>query len=254
MVRATARWASRIIPARAGFTRSGGHQHMRSRDHPRSRGVYRSRGGAGAAADGSSPLARGLRAAGRDPADPQGIIPARAGFTPLARAGLPVQRDHPRSRGVYAGEGHPYHAHCGSSPLARGLRVAAQPLPPGVGIIPARAGFTGSLPARSGGGRDHPRSRGVYIEDDEEFFDLVGSSPLARGLRSSRGVQDLAGGIIPARAGFTSVSSSQARRTLGSSPLARGLLLPPSADGPARGIIPARAGFTWSRHRIGWLG
>ena len=50
-----------------------------------------------------------------------GIIPARAGFTPLP---LPVSanaRDHPRSRGVYRVPGkHPLNP-TGSSPLARGL-------------------------------------------------------------------------------------------------------------------------------------
>ena len=76
---------SRIIPARAGFTvrdRPGGRGWG---DHPRSRGVYLMGMGVRVMADGSSPLARGLRAAAlsNDPAT--GIIPARAGFTAASR-------------------------------------------------------------------------------------------------------------------------------------------------------------------------
>ena len=91
----------------------------------------------------------------------------------------------------------------GSSPLARGL-----PQVVGVnieldGIIPARAGFTPHSPAPPGSPPDHPRSRGVYtmrktIEDAKK-----GSSPLARGLLSSRHRRGLRNWIIPARAGFT---------------------------------------------------
>ena len=71
----------RIIPARAGFTPWGNPKWPRSRDHPRSRGVY------GGAADlifsprGSSPLARGLPTYPEPIARHRRIIPARAGFT-----------------------------------------------------------------------------------------------------------------------------------------------------------------------------
>ena len=76
---AVAGWG--IIPARAGFTPPPRTLRRRSRDHPRSRGVYRADGDARHARLGSSPLARGLRhrRARRRVADR--IIPARAGFT-----------------------------------------------------------------------------------------------------------------------------------------------------------------------------
>ena len=74
-----------------------------------------------------------------------------------------------------------------------------------------------------------------------------GSSPLARGLLLSVLEGEPQGGIIPARAGFTSASSSASGRSPGSSPLARGLLEPARRRHPRRGIIPARAGFTQSR-------
>ena len=54
-----------------------------------------------------------------------------------------MSQDHPRSRGVYTRLGAWAHESDGSSPLARGLHVEGQAGPVGLGIIPARAGFTG---------------------------------------------------------------------------------------------------------------
>ena len=73
--------ATRIIPARAGFTWARRHGEARRQDHPRSRGVYLSMITGVASAGGSSPLARGLLAPGNSFVDHAGIIPARAGFT-----------------------------------------------------------------------------------------------------------------------------------------------------------------------------
>ena len=50
-----------IIPARAGFTPSGRLARRSAGDHPRSRGVYHTPSARKFAADGSPPLARGLR-------------------------------------------------------------------------------------------------------------------------------------------------------------------------------------------------
>ena len=193
---------------------------------------------------GSSPLARGLPVRGAGLRRGSWIIPARAGFTGRSPKSRRRQKDHPRSRGVYAatpggGEYLP-----GSSPLARGLRPNGDTLPTGQRIIPARAGFTWEKVLYS-------------VAAD-------GSSPLARGLPdAARNILDRIR-IIPARAGFTAMtllgimngkdhprsrgvysvlprSSSSAH---GSSPLARGLLEEEVYDGEAIGIIPARAGFT----------
>ena len=73
---------SRIIPARAGFTPAHQRSHFFPGDHPRSRGVYSNFDGMCLPDWGSSPLARGLRAADRGAGRGDGIIPARAGFTP----------------------------------------------------------------------------------------------------------------------------------------------------------------------------
>ena len=193
---------------------------------------------------GSSPLARGLRKGPLRPSEGHRIIPARAGFTPYPHDLRHISVDHPRSRGVYASRRAPLSRKAGSSPLARGL---------------LRRG-----PGRRRRRTDHPRSRGVYGFQAFALVVLVGSSPLARGLLPGGAQELLQGGIIPARAGFTSPRCcrgcwpgdhprsrgvySPFHRFLsivvGSSPLARGLLTMRSGDRYVEGIIPARAGFT----------
>ena len=172
-----------IIPARAGFTPIDRPMPASLWDHPRSRGVY--------------PRVVGL--------DPMGrwIIPARAGFTRAAPYWCRTLPDHPRSRGVYTAAPQDNDGAGGSSPLARGL-PGAEHRPAGGGrIIPARAGFTPRSAPTAEGGRDHPRSRGVYAASAETRRSSAGSSPLARGLHRLPGVAGQHPRIIPARAGFT---------------------------------------------------
>ena len=71
------------------------------------------------------------------------------------------------------------------------------------GIIPARAGFTAADYDGVTFDEDHPRSRGVYALRKAALKSEAGSSPLARGLRSSEAGRLLGQRIIPARAGFT---------------------------------------------------
>ena len=98
--------------------------------------------------------------------------------------------------------------------------------------------------------------------------DVVGSSPLARGLQGTTKTFSPGQRIIPARAGFTSKSpgprsamqdhprsrgvyttiSRTSPGVAGSSPLARGLRCSSSSCTAGARIIPARAGFT-RRHR-----
>ena len=132
----------RIIPARAGFTRTPWPGSAPQKDHPRSRGVYVSAASGVPETVGSSPLARGLRLFPGAGYLPLRIIPARAGFTdPMSRPSATV-RDHPRSRGVYTVTSMTSSWRRGSSPLARGLPgwFASYVVP--ARIIPARAGFT----------------------------------------------------------------------------------------------------------------
>ena len=152
----------------------------------------------------------------------------------------------------------------GSSPLARGLLCTSSSADCTDGIIPARAGFTDRVSVAREPGRDHPRSRGVYIENTSADDIVFGSSPLARGLRVVKEPLRVPSGIIPARAGFTrrgrrsrpchwdhprsrgvyNMIAGRDRKVIGSSPLARGLRRLRFLLRVLRRIIPARAGFT----------
>ena len=155
----------------------------------------------------------------------------------------------------------------GSSPLARGLLDQHPGHHFGDRIIPARAGFTVKAAPPIREIADHPRSRGVYIRLLSLLRLLLGSSPLARGLRAYRPSEWLRRRIIPARAGFTDMQDARKSHSAdhprsrgvyfraeelggpewGSSPLARGLLPRRGNTRPHCGIIPARAGFTLHR-------
>ena len=179
-----------IIPARAGFTLTGP-----------------ARGGC---SSGSSPLARGLLSARPGDGLPARIIPARAGFTSTNPLERDPDRDHPRSRGVYATQSTAGRMWWGSSPLARGLPHLIVDVAFEKGIIPARAGFTSSNGGRSGRARDHPRSRGVYAAAVASAGTAAGSSPLARGLHTIGTAWVQVARIIPARAGFTRLRGGDA--------------------------------------------
>ena len=233
-----------IIPARAGFTVCSCTAQSAHPDHPRSRGVYAVDNLASMIGVGSSPLARGLLFTPYCAVKAIGIIPARAGFTCWSEMIGSRWWDHPRSRGVYSTSASVNASGAGSSPLARGLPRRGHGREIRRRIIPARAGFTRrrAPPARSAW--DHPRSRGVYGPYSEDCYPDDGSSPLARGLRSTPEQQGSGSRIIPARAGFTGLRplrgsgradhprsrgvysniSEDMCKLDGSSPLARGLL------------------------------
>ena len=278
-------FASRIIPARAGFTDADRGRRERVADHPRSRGVYPTPPTPSPAPAGSSPLARGLRRRRAGPR-PQGrIIPARAGFTRVLRSSRLMRGDHPRSRGVYRGEVEerllgrgssplarglprpgrgPRRAHedhprsrgvylvaagldvesLGSSPLARGLQYAVMPATLVSGIIPARAGFTQHRPAQGLIRADHPRSRGVYAVFGAAWRQILGSSPLARGLRPVARRHLQVQRDHPRSRGVYRSGAAWWGGQRGSSPLARGLRQQYRAYARSPWIIPARAGFT----------
>ena len=91
----------RFIPARAGNTVWSVPHPYPIAVHPRSRGEHEMGGVESRLADGSSPLARGTRAA-QAPQLPRGrFIPARAGNTAPGRPGGRTRPVHPRSRGEH---------------------------------------------------------------------------------------------------------------------------------------------------------
>ena len=208
-------------------------------DHPRSRGVYDWASDRVVPGKGSSPLARGLRARGRLAVDPQGIIPARAGFT-SHQGGVRLDvEDHPRSRGVYSHDREYLERDIGSSPLARGLRMARLETQIEGGIIPARAGFTTAAGCRRSPTGDHPRSRGVYLRPCRSRYLPQGSSPLARGLRCYCRSSPGGAGIIPARAGFTA-STSPRGPSPWDHPRSRGVYTCGSLESQRRATLPDR--------------
>ena len=225
---ATAR--ARIIPARAGFTVNNHVVHVHCGDHPRSRGVYSVFLSRPRASSGSSPLARGLRPFVGDAPFWEGIIPARAGFTPLWSCPRRWRTDHPRSRGVYRDGGADERRLAGSSPLARGLLYGDSNIPVTYGIIPARAGFTAHWLHTALSSADHPRSRGVYAELGAKSVATEGSSPLARGLQEADLDSGPYGGIIPARAGFTLLAQIGERAST-DHPRSRGVYPSPAPTG-----------------------
>ena len=152
----------RIIPAHAGFTRHSRFLQLTPRDHPRTRGVYAHEPTPVGDEAGSSPHTRGLPPLPARVCGGPGIIPAHAGFTLPGVSYALSTSDHPRTRGVYETPLGEYIHTSGSSPHTRGLQALVRRISAAQGIIPAHAGFTRSRPRRRGGGRDHPRTRGVY--------------------------------------------------------------------------------------------
>ena len=133
----------RFIPARAGNTRLPQEPGSPSAVHPRSRGEHRLQTAERYSIHGSSPLARGTRLAQRGRGRVQRFIPARAGNTRRISRWRLRSTVHPRSRGEHLSSSVAASGGCGSSPLARGTRVAlVQSVLPGR-FIPARAGNTG---------------------------------------------------------------------------------------------------------------
>ena len=220
----------------------------RSRDHPRSRGVYFAGQDAINPPRGSSPLARGLRKTELAQMYARRIIPARAGFTgprPVRRRRR-AARDHPRSRGVYPPPGGVDPVQPGSSPLARGLLHLVNSRSHINRIIPARAGFTVRWTRRECGRGDHPRSRGVYVELGAWKHEGNGSSPLARGLLQDQSPQAVVTTDHPRSRGVYAAAVVASLVIAGSSPLARGLR---RAGGTLPRWVMARAGRDHPRSR-----
>ena len=111
---------------------------------------------------GSSPLARGTPAQFHGATARYGLIPARAGNTLLLVSVQFACWAHPRSRGEHTACQLCLNVEQGSSPLARGTPKGTGGFSGCVGLIPARAGNTGSRYKALGYGGAHPRSRGEH--------------------------------------------------------------------------------------------
>ena len=203
--------AARIIPACAGETTRTGGRPTSAPDHPRLRGGNWYPDAARFAQEGSSPLARGKHHELDSLVSRDGIIPACAGETSPRLAGLSSGRDHPRLRGGNTSTGTGLPTPSGSSPLARGKRLAMAGAVDGNGIIPACAGETVERVGSPVGVGDHPRLRGGNAGSRASSPFSPGSSPLARGKHLKAAMVLDIHRIIPACAGETTCPSGPPR-------------------------------------------
>ena len=132
---------------------------------------------------GSSPLARGT--------------PSTPAWRALRRTA------HPRSRGEHRFKYSASLYFVGSSPLARGTPDTSLFEPTKDRLIPARAGNTEVLQKQPFVTPAHPRSRGEHCLTFLPKGKFCGSSPLARGTRTTANEAEREARLIPARAGNT---------------------------------------------------
>ena len=171
----------RFIPACAGETAPARSRCRSPTVHPRVRGGDTLFDRLRERASGSSPRARGRHDALQRSAARRGFIPACAGETPSPISSVCRRRVHPRVRG---GDDIPHEAGCavvGSSPRARGRPARARRARRRRRFIPACAGETAAVVAKSSQSGVHPRVRGGDDRAHVSGPALLGSSPRARG-------------------------------------------------------------------------
>ena len=214
---------------------------------------------------GSSPHGRGKPTRWRGRLTSPGLIPAWAGKTDRRSRPAWAARTHPRMGGENGAASSCQAPRHGSSPHGRGKPVSEWAAKRRWRLIPARAGKTPEWIGRLVGRAAHPRAGGENAADKLHVLFLVGSSPRGRGKLFGARTGGRGGGLIPARAGKTSVflrwrphhwahprAGGENPVTLfrlsaysGSSPRGRGKpeLLGDRTAAP--GLIPARAGKTF---------
>ena len=215
---------------------------------------------------GSSPRVRGKRAG--DGAQPhvRGLIPARAGKTPLEYQRFRVGTAHPRACGENTTSAAPSALPRGSSPRVRGKHPDGLSRWLGARLIPARAGKTRLHKMHVLTIQAHPRACGENFTKRDRPHMSNGSSPRVRG-KQPRAVRAVGRcRLIPARAGKTrrvghprppspahpracgenKCMSLQSTRSVGSSPRVRGKRTAPEGGLPRCRLIPARAGKTFA--------
>ena len=211
---------------------------------------------------GSSPRVRGAGLLRAEHASREGIIPARAGSSPVAVVGADVALDHPRACGEQPVQVMACGEILGSSPRVRGA-VGEDHLAAALhGIIPARAGSSSRRTHGSATTEDHPRACGEQAHEVCGLAFAPGSSPRVRGAVDKQIERETICGIIPARAGSSSGCCRRRRRSpdhpracgeqsilkryknrcIGSSPRVRGADTDTMQALYILRIIPARAG------------
>ena len=136
------RQCERIIPADAGSTQDTLDATVGYKDHPRRCGEHRPLRASIHSAVGSSPQMRGALFDKLTGVQDGGIIPADAGSTYPASAGMSSRRDHPRRCGEHLPATGSEGDYWGSSPQMRGAHHETNLELRSARIIPADAGST----------------------------------------------------------------------------------------------------------------
>ena len=261
---------SRIIPAYAGSTASPHSGPCEDWDHPRIRGEHVDPITIGIGQWGSSPHTRGALGLWSIRCPSARIIPAYAGSTGVPSATACLAADHPRIRGEHDCSIYFTNFPTGSSPHTRGAPQRREVTHDQQRIIPAYAGSTARRRPHPRSPWDHPRIRGEHPRAPVTTVHGAGSSPHTRGARVQVRVLHIAGGIIPAYAGSTAMTSANITiqgdhprirgehvsatwppdPSRGSSPHTRGALIIFRSIAAFEGIIPAYAGSTLHRRRL----
>ena len=254
----------RIIPAHAGQTRLGVMSVGDGTDHPRACGANLLLRISFTPAFGSSPRMRGKPLGSGQRSQRRRIIPAHAGQTYVTSDGNNNGPDHPRACGANSLPMTFIIDRNGSSPRMRGKLGHVHDRAGEARIIPAHAGQTFRRSASCTRWPDHPRACGANACATSSDISRSGSSPRMRGKLELRKQPDGRVRIIPAHAGQTPTSPSEAPATSdhpracganplslshravtpGSSPRMRGKLVPGRSLMAWPRIIPAHAGQT----------
>ena len=255
----------RLIPARAGKTRTRLGRVRAGRAHPRAGGENTCQPVSGDRVRGSSPRGRGKLRAQDWRAYHGRLIPARAGKTSSASWRLTAWAAHPRAGGENAVVCIASPCSLGSSPRGRGKPEAKRRELTRFRLIPARAGKTTQYLRPLHWFPAHPRAGGENQVAGNVVLTVDGSSPRGRGKRRNHNHAVSATGLIPARAGKTERNACYGPRmpahpraggenvtgvrrmsaTHGSSPRGRGKQAGYRGRVRRRGLIPARAGKTF---------
>ena len=194
---------ARLIPARAGKTKTSPQPGPGGTAHPRACGENRRSCTRRPPEPGSSPRVRGKQRWRFRQCQHSRLIPARAGKMAAAAACSPARSAHPRACGENFSSPNVVVFGDGSSPRVRG-----KPGPPVrngsiEGLIPARAGKTGPPARPRGRPAAHPRACGENAMHACARATAAGSSPRVRGKRQAHGTTARGQRLIPARAGKT---------------------------------------------------
>ena len=124
---------------------------------------------------------------------------------------MTCRQDHPRSRGEHYLERQKAGRKRGSPPLTRGTHIHERYFDNPKRITPAHAGNTSTASSGCPGRKDHPRSRGEHGRISAFRDGCRGSPPLTRGTLHPLHHWSHGGGITPAHAGNTPLSSIRFR-------------------------------------------